>query len=60
VTRLAAAHPETLFVDDMTLAELPLGEDPPLPPLAALGPGQPNLVTVGSLSKVYWGGLRTG
>jgi DNA-binding transcriptional MocR family regulator len=60
VIRLAAAHPDTLFVDDMTLAELPLGDNPPPPPLAALDPGQPNLVSVGSLSKLYWGGLRTG
>ena len=60
VARLAAAHPDTLFVDDMTLAELPLGDDPPPPPLAALAPRQPNLVSVGSLSKLYWGGLRTG
>ncbi len=66
VVRLAAAHPDTLFVDDMALAELPLGDGPdgPLsahaPPLAALGPRQPNLVSVGSLSKLYWGGLRTG
>jgi DNA-binding transcriptional MocR family regulator len=60
VARLAAAHPDTLFVDDMTLAELPLGDHPVPPPLAALDPGQPNLVSVGSLSKLYWGGLRTG
>ena len=60
VAQLAAAHPDTLFVDDMTLAELPLGDNPPPPPLAALAPGQPNLVSVGSLSKLYWGGLRTG
>jgi DNA-binding transcriptional MocR family regulator len=60
VGRLAAAHPDTLFVDDMTLAELPLNDRPPPLPLAALGPRQPNLVTVGSLSKLYWGGLRTG
>jgi DNA-binding transcriptional MocR family regulator len=64
VTRLAAAYPDTLFVDDMTLAELTLdtalafGEGPPPPPLAAAGLA--NLVTVGSLSKVYWGGLRVG
>ena len=44
----------------MTLAELPLGDNPPPPPLAALAPRQPNLVSVGSLSKLYWGGLRTG
>ncbi len=60
VARLAAAHPDTLFVDDMTLAELPLGDGTPPPPLAVLGPRQPNLVSVGSLSKLYWGGLRTG
>ena len=60
VARLAAAHPDTLFVDDMTLTELPLGDNSPPPPLAAFGPGQPNLVSVGSLSKLYWGGLRTG
>jgi DNA-binding transcriptional MocR family regulator len=60
VARLAAAYPDTLFVDDMTLAELPLGDNPAPPPLAALAPRQPNLVSVGSLSKLYWGGLRTG
>jgi DNA-binding transcriptional MocR family regulator len=60
VARLAAAHPDTLFVDDMTLAELSLGDNPAPPSLAALDPGQPNLVSVGSLSKLYWGGLRTG
>jgi DNA-binding transcriptional MocR family regulator len=60
VARLAAEHPGTLFVDDMTLAELPLSDNPPPPPLAALAPRQANLVSVGSLSKLYWGGLRTG
>jgi DNA-binding transcriptional MocR family regulator len=60
VARLAAAHPDTLFVDDMTLTELPLGDNPPPPPLATFGLKQPNLVSVGSLSKLYWGGLRTG
>ena len=60
VARLAAAHPDTLFVDDMTLTELPLGDTPPPLPLASFGLKQPNLVSVGSLSKLYWGGLRTG
>src|SRR5215472_17377026 len=60
VARIAAAYPDTLFVDDMTLAELPLRDGPRIPPLAALSPDQPNLVSVGSLSKLYWGGLRTG
>jgi DNA-binding transcriptional MocR family regulator len=30
------------------------------PPLAALAPRLPNVVTIGSFSKTYWGGLRTG
>ena len=60
VARLATAHPDTLFVDDMTLAELPLRDGPRPAPLAALSPRQPNLVGIGSLSKLYWGGLRTG
>jgi len=63
VVRIAAAYPDTLFVDDMTLAELPLRDGPRIPPLAALGPDhppRPNLVSIGSLSKLYWGGLRTG
>ena len=29
VVRLAAAYPDTLFADDMTLTELPLGDTPP-------------------------------
>lgn len=58
IARLAAAYPDTLFVDDMTLAELTLGDAPPPPPLATAG--LPNLITVGSLSKIYWGGLRVG
>jgi hypothetical protein len=39
------------------------GELPPgirLPPPAALAPRAPNVVTIGSFSKTYWGGLRTG
>jgi len=60
VVRLAAAHPDTLFIDDMTVAELRLADSPRRPPLAALAPQQANLVSVGSLSKLYWGGLRTG
>jgi DNA-binding transcriptional MocR family regulator len=75
IAELAAAYPDTVFVDDMTLAELPLRDASPPPPLAAFAAaGQSragqnraaqnrahsNLVTVGSLSKVYWGGLRIG
>jgi DNA-binding transcriptional MocR family regulator len=46
-------------VEDLTLADLVLGEpgqDPPLP-LAALSP---RVIAVGSVSKVLWGGLRVG
>src|SRR5580700_9233976 len=64
IVALAARHHDVTFVDDMTVAELPLapGADagPQPPPLAALAPRLPNVVTVGSLSKTYWGGLRTG
>ena len=42
-----------------TLGDGPLGDGVP-PPLAALAPRLPNVVTVGSFSKTYWGGLRTG
>ena len=69
---LARRYPDVTFIDDMTLADIPLsGEEaadvgtdiadgPQPPPLAALAPRLPNVVTVGSLSKSYWGGLRTG
>jgi DNA-binding transcriptional MocR family regulator len=73
IVALARRHPGVTFIDDMTLAELPLGTGtgetgetgafstgPQPPPLAALAPRLPNVVTVGSFSKTYWGGLRTG
>jgi DNA-binding transcriptional MocR family regulator len=60
VAETVTAHPDTLFVDDMTLAELVLDADRTPLPLAALCPQHRNLVTIGSLSKVYWGGLRIG
>ena len=77
IVALAKRHPDATFIDDMTLAELPLGPGAfsdgfttgrfntggfttGPPPLAALAPRLPNVVTVGSFSKTYWGGLRTG
>ena len=39
VARLAAAHPDTLFVDDMTMAELPLGDHPAPPRWPPSRPG---------------------
>jgi DNA-binding transcriptional MocR family regulator len=46
------------IVEDHTLADLYLGSPPP-PPLAASARGVP-VITVGSLSKLIWGGLRVG
>lgn len=60
IAGLAAKHKDTTFVDDMTLTDLSLTDAPPPPPLASLAAGLPNVVTVSSLSKLYWGGLRTG
>lgn len=60
VAELVRRYKDVVFIDDMTLAELPLSGTRGPAPLAALAPGAPNLVTVGSLSKVYWGGLRVG
>jgi DNA-binding transcriptional MocR family regulator len=71
VVALAMRYPDVTFVDDMTMAELPLASDAFTdgftsgfssgpPPLAALAPKLPNVATVGSFSKTYWGGLRVG
>lgn len=62
IVALARRYPEVTFIDDMTLAEVPL-QAPPGPgplPLAAIAPLLPNVITVGSVSKTYWAGLRTG
>lgn len=48
----------TVVVADETFAELWLDEPVGHPPLAAYGGGR--IVTVGSLSKVAWAGLRVG
>jgi DNA-binding transcriptional MocR family regulator len=45
-------------VDDRTMADLVLEGSPP-PPLAAFAPEQP-VLTIGSLSKLVWPGLRLG
>jgi DNA-binding transcriptional MocR family regulator len=46
------------LIDDGTLAELVL-DSPPPPPIAAFDPEAP-VVTIGSLSKLLWPGLRIG
>ncbi|MBI5105744.1 MAG: PLP-dependent aminotransferase family protein [Solirubrobacterales bacterium] len=50
----------TPLVADETLAEVRLGGPAPPPPLAALDPGGETVVTVGSMSKAFWAGLRIG
>jgi DNA-binding transcriptional MocR family regulator len=67
IVELARRHPGVTVIDDLTMAELPFGDGPlgygqqqQPSPLAALAPRLPNVVTVGSFSKNYWGGLRTG
>jgi DNA-binding transcriptional MocR family regulator len=46
------------ILEDNTLADLSLGPRPPAP-IAAFDPAAP-VLTVGSLSKLFWGGLRIG
>jgi DNA-binding transcriptional MocR family regulator len=46
------------IVEDNTLADLSLGTQPP-PPIAAFDAAAP-ILTIGSLSKLFWGGLRIG
>jgi DNA-binding transcriptional MocR family regulator len=53
-----AADTGLLIVDDQTGAYLSLGGTPP-PPLAAMDQAD-QVITIGSLSKVAWGGLRVG
>ncbi|GAA5500889.1 histidinol-phosphate aminotransferase [Deinococcus xinjiangensis] len=45
-------------IEDDTLAELDFGLEPP-PRLAAFAPDAP-IINVGSLTKLYWAGLRVG
>jgi len=49
---------EVPIIEDNTLAELALGCEPP-PPLAAYG-RDAHVVSIGSLSKLVWAGLRVG
>jgi DNA-binding transcriptional MocR family regulator len=56
ILSLCAEH-DVLVVDDQTPADL-VFQGPPPPQLVALAPDR--VVTVGSFSKVLWGGLRTG
>ena len=46
------------IIEDTTLTELALGCEPP-PPIAAYG-RDTHVVSIGSLSKLFWAGLRVG
>jgi DNA-binding transcriptional MocR family regulator len=48
---------QVTIIEDLTLADLALDAYPPPPPLAALSP---QVVAIGSVSKLLWGGLRVG
>lgn len=57
IARLAAQTRTTLVVDE-TMVDLWMDAPPP-PPLAAFDSGAP-IITLGSASKSFWGGLRVG
>ena len=46
------------LIEDLTLANIVLGKEPP-PPLAAYAQ-EGAVITIGSLSKIFWAGLRVG
>jgi DNA-binding transcriptional MocR family regulator len=50
---------DMLLIDDQCLAGLCLVRDEPPPPIAAFAPDAP-ILTIGSISKMGWGGLRVG
>ena len=57
VARLAEES-QVPVIEDNTLAEIGLAGDPP-PPIATFAKNAP-VLTIGSLSKLFWAGLRTG
>ena len=57
IARVAADASLTL-VEDESLADIALGEPPPVS-IAALAP-KAHVLSIGSLSKLFWGGLRIG
>jgi DNA-binding transcriptional MocR family regulator len=56
----AAAKADTWLIDDRTLADLPFPGVVTPPPLAIHEQSAGRVITVGSLSKIVWGGLRVG
>jgi DNA-binding transcriptional MocR family regulator len=55
----AARRADTLLLIDEAWAELQLDEVPSTTPMAAFGPDG-RVITIGSASKLWWGGLRIG
>ncbi|MGH2635557.1 MAG: PLP-dependent aminotransferase family protein [Actinomycetota bacterium] len=53
-----AQEAQVPIVEDLTVADLSLEDEPP-PPIGAFQ-GEVPVLTIGSLSKVLWGGLRVG
>ena len=53
-----ASEAHVTIVEDESLVDIALGSAPP-PSLAALAPNAP-VISIGSLSKLCWGGLRVG
>ena len=56
---LSRAH-RTPFVVDETMVGLELDGAPPAAPVAAFDPGGDAAITIGSMSKAFWAGLRIG
>jgi DNA-binding transcriptional MocR family regulator len=54
-----AAETGTVVVEDNAYSSNPAGRSLP-PPLAAAAPAGAEILTIGSLSKAVWGGLRVG
>ena len=59
VAELAARHGVVVVEDNAYSAWDPAGPDIP-PPLAAYAPDDAEVLTIGSVSKAVWGGLRIG
>lgn len=55
----ALAEQGLVVIDDASVAHLTFEGDPP-PPIAAFARAEAPVLTVGSLSKLLWGGLRVG
>jgi DNA-binding transcriptional MocR family regulator len=58
LAELASAY-DAVLVEDEVHAELAFAAPAP-PPIAAFAPRGASVLTIGSLSKVFWGGLRAG